>query len=66
MHRHDQQPLKCSWPLLAVDAELFQPGADLRAVLAVLVRQAQAQRAVGVAELERVDQFRVIEAALFR
>ena len=51
-------------PALAVDAELLQPSALLRAGDAVLVRQAVTQRAVGEAQPELLDHLRRLQAAL--
>ena len=48
---------------LPQDAQLLQPAAHLRAGGAVLRRQAIAQRPVGEAQLEAVDDLRRLEAA---
>jgi len=48
---------------LAIDAETFQPRADFRTVLAVLVRQREAQRTVGKANAEPFQQRLVIQTA---
>ena len=49
----------------AQDAELLQAAPSLGAALAVLFRQAVAQRAVGEAQLEVADHLRMREAAAF-
>jgi hypothetical protein len=51
-------PLKCSCPLAR-----YQTGADVGSGLALLVGQAQAQRAVGHAQAEVRQQLGVVQAA---
>lgn len=53
-------------PALAVEAELFQARAHFGAGLAVLLRQTKAQSAIGVAELEALDQLGMHKPALLQ
>jgi hypothetical protein len=62
-HRHHQRAVEVLVPAVAQDADRLQALADGCAILAVLLRQPQAQRAVGHAEPEGVHQSRVIEPA---
>ena len=62
---HHQRAVEVLVAALAQEAHALQPRAQLGAGHAVLQRQAQAQRAVRVAQLEAVDQLGVREAARF-
>jgi hypothetical protein len=50
---------------LPVDAQGFKPSADLRAVLAVLVRKPKAKRPVREADFELLQRFLVVDAPAF-
>jgi hypothetical protein len=62
-HRHDQRAVEVFVAALAQDADFLQARADVGAGQPALFGQAQAQRAVGVAESKTLDQFRMIETA---
>ena len=64
-HRHHQTAVQVFASGLAIYAEGFEPFADLRALLAVLAGDPQAERPVGQPDAEALPQLRVIEAAAF-
>ncbi len=57
-HGNDQRTVEMLMAALAVNAERLQARADLGTSETILLRQAQAQAAVGDAQAEGVDQFR--------
>ena len=65
-HRHHQRAVEVLVPGIAHHAQLLQPRADRRAGLAVFLRQAQAQGAVGKAQVKALDQRRIVQAARFK
>ena len=62
-HRHHQRAVEVLVPAVADQPDAPQPRADRGAVLALLVRQPQPQRAVGHAQLEGVHQVRMVQPA---
>ena len=62
-HRHDQRAVEVFVAGFTVDADFLQAGSDLGAFDAVLLRQAQAQGAVGETQLEVLCGFRRSDAA---
>ena len=50
--RHDDAAVQVLAAGLSIDAEGFEAGADFRALLAVLLGDAQAERAVGESDAE--------------
>jgi len=61
-HGHDQRAVEVLAAVLAIHADALQTRADVGARHAVLLRQAQAERAIGVAEPERRHEVRVRQA----
>src|ERR1035441_952277 len=65
-NRKDKAAVKMLMPAGTIQAELFQPRADVRTRHTLLVGQAQPERAVGEAKFKRRDGLDVFQPAFFQ